>query len=103
MENTTIELHDNRKWNELGSQEKIKLALATSLIVSSIILGFVSFIWLQEVPTSVIGTMGLFGSEALAILGISSYFHNELVRFQTVVKQKLDSIDEHDKNTEEEV
>lgn len=105
MKNTSIELYDNRKWNDLGANDKFKLSLAASLIVSSIIMGFISFIWLQEVPTSVIGTMGLFFSESLALLGISSYFYNQLYQFKAEVNKKLDEIgkDEHDKNTEEEV
>lgn len=91
--------YDNRTWHDLGINDKVKLSLASSLIISSVIMGFLSFIWLHEVPTSVIGTMGLFGSEALAILGISSYFHNELVRFQSTVKEKLQDLE---KNTDRE-
>lgn len=91
--------YDNRTWHDLGINDKVKLSLASSLIISSVIMGFLSFILLHEVPTSVIGTMGLFGSEALAILGISSYFHNELVRFQSTVNEKLQDLE---KNTDRE-
>lgn len=96
MKNAT---YDNRTWHDLGINDKVKLSLASSLIISSVIMGFLSFLCLHEVPTSVIGTMGLFGSEALAILGISSYFHNELVRFQSTVKEKLQDLE---KNTDKE-
>lgn len=85
--------YDKRKWNDLGVTEKFKLTLASLLIVSSIILGFLSFIWLTYVPGSVIATIGLFGSEALAILGISSYFHNELVKFESNVRTRLSDIE----------
>lgn len=85
--------YDTRKWNDLGFNDKLKLSLATFLIISSVVLGFISFIWLAIIPTSVIATMGLFGSEALAILGISSYFHNELIKFESDVTSRLKNID----------
>lgn len=87
-------LRDNRSWNDLGFGEKIRYSLATLLIVSSIILAFVSFIILLEIPSSVIGTVGLFGSEALGILGIASYFSNEIIKFQSKVDAKLNELDE---------
>lgn len=96
------ENYDKRKWNELGVADKFKLTLASALILSSIILGFLSFIWLTFIPGSVIATMGLFGSEALAILGIASYFHNELVKFETNVQSRLNDVEpehrKHNKN-----
>ena len=86
-------LRDNRSWNDLGFGEKIRYSLATLLIVSSIILAFVSFIILLEIPSSVIGTVGLFGSEALGILGIASYFSNEIIKFKSKVDAKLNELD----------
>lgn len=50
------------------------------------------------IPGSVIATCGLFGSEALAILGISSYFHNELVKFETKIDDTLRNINKPRKN-----
>ena len=93
-------LRDNRSWNDLGFGEKIRYSLATLLIVSSIILAFVSFIILLEIPSSVIGTLGLFGSEALGILRIASYFSNEIIKFQSKVDAKLNELDEieHENN-----
>jgi len=87
-------LFDNRKWNELGISDKVKLSIAGVLVISSIVLGFVSFILLMEIPTSVIGLDGLWLSTALAILGITSYFHNELSHFQTEVKTRLKNLEE---------
>lgn len=90
MNETTYE---NKKWAELGAATKIKLSLAAALVVASIILGFVSFIILLEIPTSVIGLSGLWLSTALAIMGITSYFHNEMVQFQSEVKTRLKKLD----------
>lgn len=88
--------YDTRKWKELGFGDKMKYSLAAFLIISSVILGFVSLIWLAMIPGSVIATCGLFGSEALAILGISSYFHNELVKFETKIDDTIKNIRKKD-------
>ena len=87
------ETYDNRKWKDLGITDKTKLSLSIILTVASIALGFVSFVMLLEIPTSVIWLDMLWLSTALAVLGISSYFHNELVQFQTEVKTRLRKID----------
>lgn len=80
---------DNRHWKELGFGEKLKFTIAGSLVTSSIALGFISFIILLEIPTSVIGLSGLWLSTALAILGIASYFNNEMIKFQSDVQDRL--------------
>lgn len=80
------------KWTDLGIADKFKLTIAGMLVLSSVILGFVSFIILLEIPTSVIGLDGLWLSTALAVLGISSYFHNELIQFQGRINEKIDRL-----------
>jgi len=87
---------DNRKWKELGIGDKIKFSIAASLVVASVVLGFVSFIILLEVPTSVIGLDGLWLSTALAVLGISAHFKNEMVKFQSNVNDRLNRINKND-------
>ena len=89
MMNETL---DPRKWADLGIAEKFKITVAGSLVLASIIMGFVSFIILLEIPTSVIGLDGLWLSTPLAVLGISSYFHNEMVQFQGRINAKIDRI-----------
>lgn len=92
--------YDNRKWKQLGFADKMKFSLAVFLVLSSVIIGFVSFIMLTVIPTSVIGISGLWLSTALAFLGISSYFHNELVKFQARVNERLNKIDEEEDTNE---
>ena len=92
--------YDIRKWKDLGFADKMKFSIASVLVFSSIVIGFLSFIWLAMIPTSVIALSGLWLSTALAILGISSYFHNELVQFQGKINDKLKSIDYEDRNEE---
>ena len=81
--------YDVRKWKDLGFADKMKYSIASLLVLSSIIIGFGSFIWLAMIPTSVIALSGLWLSTALAILGISSYFHNEMVQFQGKINDKI--------------
>ena len=88
--------YENKKWAELGAAPKIKLSSAAALVAASIILGFVSFIMLLEIPSSVIWLDMLWLSTALGVLGISSYFHNEMVQFQTEVKSRLKKLDEQE-------
>ena len=90
--------YDTRKWKDLGFADKMKFSIASILVFSSIVIGFVSFIWLSFVPGSVIALSGLWLSTALAVLGISSYFHNELVQFQGRVTNKLNKIEEYERN-----
>lgn len=85
--------YDTRKWKDLGFADKMKFSIASVLVFSSIVIGFASFIWLAMIPTSVIALSGLWLSTALAILGISSYFHNELVQFQGKINDKLKRLD----------
>lgn len=92
--------YDIRKWKDLGFADKMKFSIASVLVFSSIVIGFASFIWLAMIPTSVIALSGLWLSTALAILGISSYFHNELVQFQGKINDKLKKIDYEDRNEE---
>ena len=87
------ESFDNRKWDELGASIKTKLIISCSLVASSIILGFISFVMLLEIPTSVIYLDGLWLSTATGVLGISSYFHTKMVQFQTEVKTRFKELD----------
>lgn len=90
--------YDIRKWKDLGFGDKMKYSIASALVFSSIVIGFASFIWLAMIPTSVIALSGLWLSTALAILGISSYFHNELVQFQGKINDRLKRMDYEDRN-----
>ena len=92
--------YDVRKWKDLGFGDKMKYSIASVLVLSSIVIGFASFIWLAMIPTSVIALSGLWLSTALAILGISSYFHNELVQFQGKINDRLKRIEDEDRNEE---
>jgi predicted membrane channel-forming protein YqfA (hemolysin III family) len=86
-------MNQEKKWSELGAGEKTQLITAIALIAAGILLGFISFIWLQFIPGSVMAQSGIYISGALAIYGISSYFKTELNEFQTKINNKLKQID----------
>ena len=98
------DIQDNRSWKELGIADKIKLSLAVGLVVASVVLGITAFLILYEIPNSVIGIDGLWLAAACSILGISMYFHNSLISFETKVNERLNKIDkkidEDDKTVE---
>lgn len=81
-------------WTTLDITNKIKLSLASILIIASIVLGFVSFFVLNTIPNSVLAIDGEWLATACAILGISMYFHNSLVNYQTKLNKEIKDIDE---------
>lgn len=80
-------------WSSLDITNKIKLSLASILIIASIILGFVSFFVLNTIPNSVLAMDGEWLATACAILGISMYFHNSLVNYQSKLNKEIKDID----------
>ena len=82
------------KWIDLGASEKIKLGLSIFLICSAVVIGFLSFLILNEIHSSVIGINGVWCSTALALLGITAYINTQLVKIQTNVAEKIQEIDD---------
>ena len=85
------------KWIDLGASEKIKLGLSVFLIGSAVVLGFLSFLILNEIHGSVIGINGVWCSTALALLGITAYINTQVVKMRTDVAEKIQEIDDLDK------
>jgi len=97
-------MRQDKKWSELGAGEKVQILSAVGLIISGIVLGFVSFVWLQFIPGSVLAQSGIYISAALAIFGIASYFKTEMADFQTKVRDRLDGLgDEIDRKIREDL
>ena len=84
------------KWGDLGASEKTKLSLSIFLIISSVILGFVSFLILNEIPGSVIGVNGVWCSTALALLGITAYVNTQVVKMKTELTERMNELDDID-------
>lgn len=85
---------EKESWASLNIINKIKLSLASILIIASIVLGFVSFFVLNTIPNSVLAIDGEWLATACAILGISMYFHNSLVNYQTKLNKEIKDIDD---------
>jgi len=95
---------ERQKWVDISVKERIQYFLAVLFGVSSVAIGFISFIILLDVPTSIIGISGLWASVSLACIGISMYFHNQMIDFQTKVDKKLQRLkytEENEKLMEE--
>ena len=80
-------------WKDISIKEKLQYSLATLFGVASIVIGFVAFIILMEIPASVIGISALWASVCCGILGITLHFRNQMMDFDTEVKNRLNDID----------
>lgn len=84
---------ENNNWSNLNIKEKFQYSLAVMFGVSSVIIGFVAFIILLEIPASVIGISALWASICCGIIGIGLHFKSQMMEFDTEVKQRLKDID----------
>jgi hypothetical protein len=76
-------------WKELPVKEKIQYFLAVLFGLASVAIGFVAFIILLNIPSSVIGISGMWASVSLGCIGIGMFFHNKMVEFETKVDERL--------------
>ena len=88
-------MDDKRGWKELDIKSKIQYIIAIGLVLASIVLAFISFFMLYEIPNSVLATNGLWLSTALGCIGIGMYFKNSLVEYQAKVNREIDRMSEH--------
>ena len=80
-------------WKDISIKEKFQYILAAMFGVASVVIGFVAFIILLEVPWNVTGISALWASICCGIVGISLHFKSEMMEFDTQVKQRLNDID----------
>ena len=80
-------------WNNISIKEKFQYSLAAMFGVASVVIGFVAFIILMNIPWSVIGISFLWASICCGVLGISLHFRNEMMEFDTEIKERLNDID----------
>lgn len=84
---------EKNNWSNLNIKEKFQYSLAAMFGISSVVIGFVAFIILLEVPWNVTGISALWASICCAIVGISLHFKSQMMEFDTEVKQRLNDID----------
>lgn len=85
-----IELGLSQKWKDTWNY-----GMAGFLIVTAVILAFVSFIITLTVGTGVIAWGGLCMGTALTLIGGGMYFHNQLVTFETNANKKMEEVSSH--------
>ena len=74
----------SQKW-----KDGLNYGMAGFLIVTAVVLAFVSFIITLTVGTSVIAWGGLSMGTALTLIGGGMYFHNQMVTFETNTNRKM--------------
>ena len=80
-------------WKDISIKEKFQYSLATMFGVASVVIGFVAFFILMEVPWNVTGISALWASICCGIIGIGLHFKSQMMEFDTEVKQRLNDID----------
>ena len=76
-------------------KEQMQYGMAGFLIVTAVILAFVSFIVTLTVGAGVIAWGGLCMGTALTLIGGGMYFHNQLVTFETNANKKMEEMSEY--------
>ena len=87
MEANQIERGISQKW-----KDGFQYGMAGFLIVTAVILAFVSFIITLTVGAGVIAWGGLCMGTALTLIGGGMYFHNQLVTFETNTNKKMEEV-----------
>lgn len=78
------------KWKELGIKDKIQYVMAVMLIISGIILAFLSFFFnAYDIATGVLIYIGQCFITAGGIFGVSIYFKNKLGEFSSNAEAKI--------------
>lgn len=82
-----IERGISQKW-----KDGFQYGMAGFLIVTAVVLAFVSFIITLTVGTGVIAWGGLCMGTALTLIGGGMYFHNQLVTFETNTNMRMKEV-----------
>lgn len=75
-----------------NTKDWIQYGSAVMLILSGIVIAFISLILTMTVGPGVLAYVGEALSAALAIFGIGVYFQNKMAQFQTDIKREIDNI-----------
>ena len=83
---------ENRKWKETSSKEQWQIINGTVLVFSAIILYFLSFCLTLAIGFDIISAGGTLLASGLAFFGLSSFFKNQMIEFQTKIDERLKKI-----------
>ena len=84
---------ENRKWKETSSKEQWQIINGTVLVFSAIILYFLSFCLTLAIGFDIISAGGTLLASGLAFFGLSSFFKNQMIEFQTKIDERLKKIE----------
>lgn len=85
-----IEQGLSQKW-----KDGLNYGMAGFLILTAVVLAFVSFIITLTVGAGVIAWGGLSLGTALTLIGGGMYFHNQMVTFETNANRKMEEMSAH--------
>ena len=77
------------------TKDKLHYGTAGFLIVSAVVLAFISFFITLTVGTGVIAWGGLCMGTALTLIGGGMYFHSQMITFETKANMKMEEMSEH--------
>ena len=84
---------ENRTWKEPSSKEQWQIINGTVLVFSAIILYFLSFCLTLAIGFDIISAGGTLLASGLAFFGLSSFFKNQMIEFQTKIDERLKKIE----------
>lgn len=79
----------NDSWKDISAREKMQIVNGTVLIFSAIALYFLAFIITLSIGFEIISAGATLLGTGLAFFGITSYFKNQMVDFETRVEQRI--------------
>lgn len=88
------------KWSTADFRLKIQYSMSVLLIVSGVVLAFLSFFIMHEIGMGVLSASTLFISAALGIYGIGMLVKNQMVDIQVAVDRKIRQLDEKERRYE---
>lgn len=99
-----------KKWKDLGIKDKVQYVMAILLIVSGIILAFLSFALTFTIATGTLIYISQCFITAGGIFGVSIYFKSKIGEFSSSATQKIEKMiekaikgDSDEANSESEV
>ncbi|MCR4959642.1 MAG: hypothetical protein K6B13_13735 [Prevotella sp.] len=75
-----------------NTKDWIQYINATALIISAIVIAFVAFFIINDVPGGVNTYIGIAVSGGLAIFGVAAYMVNQVTQFKTEVRRELEEL-----------
>lgn len=88
----------NDSWKDISAREKMQIVNGTVLIFSAIALYFLAFIITLSIGFEIISAGATLLGTGLAFFGITSYFKNQMVDFETRVEERITRLSKEKQN-----